>query len=135
MKRKNLSIRHEVVYHAAVCCQAASLSLTVDSLRGLKKTCLIERQKIGCGFASHPNAQGVRRSASCLGYSTSMTALSGYKDASIIGFLLDPHREQDSHPDISQSSEGHTVALALLAFAIIVVSRPLLPARVLCQAN
>ncbi len=36
MKRQSPLIRHKAVYHAAMECQAASLSLTPHRLRGLK---------------------------------------------------------------------------------------------------
>jgi hypothetical protein len=53
MKERPAFLRHEEVYHAAhqvkpLCC--APLSLTWLRLRGLKKACLMERQKNG-GFA------------------------------------------------------------------------------------
>src|SRR5579863_1453616 len=131
MKRQSLSIRHEAVYHAALWCQAASLPLTPQGLRSLKKAYLIERQKTGCCFASHAQVRVVGRRASWSGYSRSMPVLSCYKRASLIGFFLDPQRENDSHPDIGQRSDGHTVALALLAFAVVVVLRPSLGSRTL----
>ncbi len=40
------STRHEAVYHAAQNCQAAPLPLTVLSLRGLKRACQVESQKM-----------------------------------------------------------------------------------------
>ncbi len=41
-----ISTWHEGVYHAAQPCQAASLPLTRLSLRGLKKACHVESQKM-----------------------------------------------------------------------------------------
>jgi len=37
------STRHEKVYHAARCCQAASLPLTASRLRGPKWACQVEK--------------------------------------------------------------------------------------------
>src|SRR2546427_1226271 len=50
-KRAIPSSEHEQVYHAAVRCQAASLSLTARRLHGLKNACSVEGKKTG-GFAS-----------------------------------------------------------------------------------
>src|SRR5947209_4283817 len=46
------STRHEPVYHATHGCQAASLSLTTVSLRGLFWACQVESQKKLCRQAS-----------------------------------------------------------------------------------
>ena len=43
--QKSASTEHEAVYHAARCCQAASLSLTASRLRGLKRICSLESKK------------------------------------------------------------------------------------------
>ena len=112
-----LSMWHEGVYHATKWCQAASLPLTPQGLRGLKKACLIKGQKTGCCFAFHVQGRVVGRRASWSGYSRSMPVLSCYKRGSLIGFFLDPQRENDSHPDIGQRPDGHTVAFAFAALA------------------
>jgi hypothetical protein len=124
MKRQSFSMRHETVYHAASCCQGKRSGLTAARLRGLKKACLIARQQTGGCFASDAQGSGVGRSLSWLGDAGSLTVLGCHKGGSLRGFLLDPHREQDSHPDLGQSSDGQTVALALAAFAVGVVLRP-----------
>ncbi len=49
---------HEGVYHATQGCQAASLSLTALSLRGLKRACQVESQK-NAGFLAR--LEGYRR--------------------------------------------------------------------------
>jgi hypothetical protein len=48
---ENPSSEHEQVYHAASCCQAASLPLTARRLHDLEKVCSVEGKKTG-GFAS-----------------------------------------------------------------------------------
>lgn len=130
MKKPSLSTRHEAVDHAALGCQAAVLPLTPQCLRGLKQLCPMKRQKTG-GFASHVSDGVVVSSASWSGGSLRMPTLGFQKGRSLRGFLLVPQREQDSHPDVGQRSDGHTMALALLAFAIVVVPSPGFPARVL----
>src|SRR5215469_13180137 len=98
MKHASLSIRHEA--------------------------CLIKRQKTGGCFPSHAKGSVVGRSLSWSGGSGGMLTLGGHKGRSFIGFFLDPHGEQDAHPDIGQGSDGHTMTLALAAFALVVVLGP-----------
>ena len=64
-----------------------------------------------------------------------MSPLSGLKGRPLIALVLEPHAIDDSHPDVGQGSDGHTVAFPLLAFSVVVVLRPPFPARVLSQAN
>lgn len=117
MKRENLSIRHKAASHAVLPCQEKRGGLTGQGLRGLKKTCLIERPKTGSCFASAEQGRVVGRSTNGLGCSASMPTLSSHKGGALIGFFLDPQRAYDSHPNVGQRSDGHTVTLALLALA------------------
>src|SRR5574340_1224497 len=98
------SIGHEAVYHAAVWCQAAALSLTSHCLRGGKPTCPIERQKTGCCFASEREHLLVCRSQSRLRRSLRVKTLSCFKGGALVGLLLAPHGKDNAHPYICQGS-------------------------------
>ncbi len=114
---------HEQVYHAASCCQAASLSLTARRLHGLVKACSIEGKKIG-GFASQnteplSSFDGVKR-------------LSRLKDSRNIGLVCAQHGEDDPHPHVRQGTDCDTMTFpASRTFALIVGSRPRLAQRTL----
>jgi hypothetical protein len=119
-----LTSRHKAVYHAALGCQAASLSLTSQCLRGVKEACPIERQKTGCCFASEMEQRLMWRGESWVCRSVRMEALSCFKGGALVGFLLAPHGKEHAHPHICQRANGHTVAFPLLPFAFIVVLGP-----------
>jgi hypothetical protein len=53
-----------------------------------------------------------------------MRALSGLKGVGLITRLALPHAIDDSYPDLSQRTHGHTVTLALSPFATIVFPCP-----------
>ncbi len=83
------STRHEKVYHAARCCQAASLPLTASRLRGLKWTCQVENKKIAGFFVRLERKQHGQR---LLGNSASMQLLCSLKGGRLIACVLMPHR-------------------------------------------
>jgi hypothetical protein len=109
------SIEHAEVYHAAPRCQAASLSLTPRRLHDQKMACSIERQKRDA-FASQEQA-----GSGCPGNVETFCPL---EDRSLIGFLLLPHGKNNAHPHVCQGSYSHTMAFSLLAFALVISSRP-----------
>lgn len=59
-----------------------------------------------------------------LGRSTCMLKLCLLKDSGLVAGSAHPHAINDADPDVCQGSNGHTVGLALSAFALVVGSRP-----------
>ena len=118
------SIRRVQAYHAAHPCQAASLSLTRSRLRGQLLARLIEAEKTALFFRCWRPEWCSSGQSARLGSRTGMSPLSGLKDRPLIALVLEPHAIDDSHPDVGQGSDGHTVAFPLLAFSVVVVLRP-----------
>lgn len=122
MKKQEPLTGHEQVYHAAIRCQAAALSLTPQRLRGEKKPCPAQGKKErGFSFLSTKAVQASRGTSSG---ASGMRALSGCKRVGLITGLALPHTIDDADPDVSQRANSHTVTLALSSFAAIVGSRP-----------
>ncbi len=114
--RKSSSIEHEAVYHAASCCQAVSLSLTPRRLHAQKKTCSVEGKKTG-RFASQRTA--------LLSYRmTGMHLPSRLQRRTIIGLMRSEHSEDDSHPNVRQSTNRNAMAFAFRTLALIVSGGP-----------
>src|SRR5436305_12890287 len=91
--REMVSMRHEQVYHAAMSSQAASLSLTAHSLRGLFWACQIESQKNG-GFLARM-VEANHRERERLSSLWCMQTLSLLKGCSLIGGAMIPHGKDD----------------------------------------
>lgn len=69
----------------------------------------------------------LRRSSSVWLLSSSsfgMSQLRCLKNQGLIARLFLPHAEDDPDPDICQSTDRHTMALALCSFALVIRSRP-----------
>src|SRR5690349_4118767 len=115
------SIRHEQVYHAAVSCQAASLSLTGLSLRGLKRACQIESQKNG-GFLAPVSRD--QYEPEFLGGSTCMKLLGLFKSSCLIALVIGPHGKNDPGPNVGQCSYRHRVTFAFSSLALVIVPGP-----------
>src|SRR5215469_17920710 len=109
------SREHEEVYHAALCRQAAALSLTAQRLHGQKQVCSAEGKKTG-SFASQENDE--------LGGTWSVSLPGGSKDRRIIAGLGVPHAIQDTHPHIGERTQGHRVTLTLRPLALVRVIGP-----------
>src|SRR5690348_7499621 len=77
--------------------------------------------KDGFNPASPPNAAS--------GGASGMQALSLFKGGALIGFVLVPHGEDHTHPDIRQGADGHAMAFALRPFALIILVGPRLLSR------
>jgi hypothetical protein len=121
-----VSLRHEQVYHAAQSCQAASLSLTTLSLRGLFWVCQIESQK-NEGFLARVKCG--QHELRWLGNSWCMLLLGLFKGSPFIGCLMPPDGKDDPDPHISQRTYRHGVAFALISFALVIVESPRFTAR------
>jgi hypothetical protein len=115
-KRTIPSSEHEQVYHAAVRCQAASLSLTARRLHGLKKACSVEGKKTG-GVASQNKGtlsgfDGVERPGRL-------------KDGRNVGLMRTQHGEDDPHPYVRQGTDCDTMTFpASRTFALVVGGSP-----------
>src|SRR6516162_7976206 len=98
MKQQNhwiASTEHEEVYHAALQCQVAALSLTPRRSRGLRKACSVEGKKTGWCFASQQSCGKALNS----GDPSSIGALSGFKSLALIVLFVTPQGENDTYPD------------------------------------
>ncbi len=115
------STRHEAVYHAAQGSQAASLSLTALSLRGLKRACQVESQK-NAGFLARFEPTSLNQRL--LGRSAGVLLLSQLKSRRLITLSMGPHGKDDPDPHIGKRPYGNGVAFALRSFALIVVLGP-----------
>ena len=133
--QKSASTEHEAVYHAARCCQAASLSLTASRLRGLKWTCSLESKKTAGFFAAHRSEGAVGMHHVDLGCESGMSALGRLKNRRVVVGMVDPHRVDDAQPDIGQSSYGHGMTFAFCSLALVVGQRAIRSCKVDCQAN
>jgi hypothetical protein len=116
-----VSMRHEPVYHAAVSCQAASLSLTALRLRGLFWACQIESQKNG-GFLARVESD--QRGLEPLSRLTCMVLLRLLKGGSLIALVMPPHGKDDPDPHVCQRSYCDGMTLAFSSLALVVVSGP-----------
>src|SRR5689334_15266380 len=92
---EDASSEHEVVYHAASWCQAASLSLTPRRLHGLKKVCTLEGKKTG-SFASQDQVF-----LRCL---KSVQALCCFKRLRNIGLVRLKQSKDDASPNVGEST-------------------------------
>src|SRR5450755_5135326 len=115
------STRHEPVYHATQGCQAASLSLTALSWRGLKRTCQVESQKNGRFLAQFALPAPDQR---FLGRSTGMLLLRMLKGSRLIALPMEPHGKDDPDPDVGKCSYSNGMAFAFSSFALIIVFGP-----------
>jgi hypothetical protein len=115
------STRHDQVYHAAQCCQAASLSVTALSLRGLKRTCQVESPKKARFLASVECDQHELES---LVGSASMLLLCAFKGRGLIRLLAFPDSIENAYPDIGQGTDGDSMALALSPLALVILLGP-----------
>src|SRR5690242_11538620 len=115
------STRHEPVYHATHGCQAASLSLTAVSLRGLFWACQVESQKtagfLACLDRMHRHQKHLSRFA-C------MLPLRLLKGGRLIALVMHPHGEDDPDPHISKRTHSHRMAFAFSSFALVVLLGP-----------
>ena len=102
-KRGKPSSEHEQVYHAAACCQAASLPLTARRLHGLKNACSGEGKKTG-GFASHRTV--------LLSRFEGMESLRLLKGSRIIRLVELEHGEKNARPKSRQSTNGDAMTFA-----------------------
>ena len=116
-KRPIPSSEHEQVYHAAVRCQAASLSLTARRLHGLKNACSVEGKKTG-GFASQRKVLLSR---------FGRMQMSGLlKGRAIRGLMGLEHGENDPCPNIGEGTNGDAMTFpASRTFALIIGQGPL----------
>ncbi len=110
-KRGRPSSEHEHVYHAASCCQAASLSLTARHLHGLKKACSVEGKKTG-GFASQGHV--------FLRCFESVKLLCCFKRRAIIGLVRLEHSENDPSPNVRQSTNSDAMTFPFCPFALVI---------------
>ena len=115
------STRHEQVYHATQGRQAASLSLTALSLRGLKRACQVESQK-NAGFLARFATTSLDQSL--LGCCMCMLPLSLLKGSRLIAAAMGPQGKDDPDPDIGKRAHGNRMAFAFSSFALVVVSGP-----------
>src|SRR6266699_2377485 len=53
-----------------------------------------------------------------------VSALCRFKGRPVIAGVVEPHRVENAHPDISQGSQRHTVTLALVALALVISQCP-----------
>src|SRR5438105_15207918 len=105
MKQRNLgkpSTWHEEVYHAALGCQAASLSLTAQRWHGLKKACQVEGQKTGCCFPCEGSTRTAWAQAAELGSVFCVETLCRFKGAGLISLLLVPHGKNNPDPQVGK---------------------------------
>lgn len=109
------------MYHAAVSSQAASLSLTAHSLRGLFWACQIESQK-NAGFLARVERD--QHEERLLGSSACMLLLRLFKGGSFIGLAMPPQSKDDPDPYIGKCSYGYGVAFAFSSFALVIVGCP-----------
>src|SRR6266702_1067306 len=108
-KRPIPSSEHEQVYHAAVRCQAASLSLTARRLHGLKNACSVEGKKTG-GFASQRKVLLSRFGG---------MQMSGHlKSRAIIGLMRCKQGENDPPPNVGERTDGDAMTFSFRAFAL-----------------
>lgn len=110
-KRGSPSREHEQVYHAASCCQAASLSLTARRLHGLKKACSGEGKNTG-RFASQRQA--------LLRHFAGMHMSGRLKSRAIIGLMRGEHGEDDPRPNIGERTDGHAMTFPFCPFALVI---------------
>src|SRR5437588_4752569 len=94
------STRHGEVYHAAHGCQAASLPLTAVRLRGQKKACQVESEKTARVFAAQSADGATSLPGLQLRGTFGMQALSLLKCCRLIRAMVEPHRVDDTYPDI-----------------------------------
>src|SRR2546428_13706165 len=102
MRGKELSTEQMPVYHAARCCQAASLTLTASCLRGLAKICSVESKKTAGFFAAQRPAHRCPVVRTELGDSARMVLLGRLKDGGLITGVVDPQRKDDPDPYIGK---------------------------------
>src|SRR5260370_8287947 len=102
-------------------CQAASLSLTALSLRGLKRACQVESPK-NAGILARGEATSLDQRL--LGRSAGVLLLCQFKGRRLITLSTGPHRKEDPHPHIQTFPYADIVAFALHSFALIVVLSP-----------
>ena len=115
MKRRHAFTEQKAVYHAASCCQAASLPLTPRHSHDWAKACSVQGKKT-VHFASQAGM-----SLSC---SWGMAVLRFLEDSCIIARLLVPHGKDDSHPHDGKSTDGFRLAFPLGSLALVVISGP-----------
>src|ERR1700676_3074765 len=115
------STRHEPVYHAAQGCQAASLSLTALSLRGLFWACQVESQKNG-GFLAHVESD--QHDQRLLSSSARMLLLCLLKGRRLITLSMGPHCKDDPDPYVRKRSYSDSVTFTRRSFALIIVLGP-----------
>src|SRR6266496_189696 len=119
--RTMISTWHEGVYHATQLCQAASLSLTQLSLRGLLKACQVESQKNG-GFLARGGHDQYKRGR--LSGSACMLVLCLLEDGSLIGLVMLPQSKDNPDPDIGKCPYCNRMAFAFGSLALVVVCGP-----------
>jgi hypothetical protein len=120
------STRHERVYHAALGCQAASLSLTAQSWRGLKRACQVESPK-KAGFLACFETPSLDQKH--LGRSACMLLLRVLKGSRLIAAPMGPQGKDDPDPDIGKRSHGNGMAFAFSSFALVGLFGPGLTLR------
>src|SRR5579884_2322391 len=97
------------------------LGLTLMSWPGQKTTCPGTSKKTARFLAQKTRLRHHRWQLSS---TASMQLLCLLKHAGLIAGLALPHAIDDAHPNVGQSSHGHTVGFALGPFALIIGSRP-----------
>src|SRR5258708_18022342 len=124
MKKQKALAGHGQVYHAAMGCQAASLSLTAHGLRGEKKACPAKGQKKSELSLFCPARWWSRPGSQTSGSSFGVSQLGSGKGFRVIAGLVDPHTIDNTHPDVGQGPHRHTVTLALRTFALVIIACP-----------
>ena len=113
--------RQKNVYHAVRRGLAASPPEISARLCGLKWACHVESQKNGGFLARIESDQQDQRVLSRCGCRLLLCSLKGCHR---VGYVLKPHRVDDSYPHICQGAQGHTVALAFCSLAFVIRQRP-----------
>src|SRR5258708_6134209 len=122
-KKQEPLLGHEQVYHAALRCQAASLPLTAQRLRGEKKACPAKGKKKSKGSLFCPHEPS-KRAWKISGNTFGMGELSGFKGFRLITRLTHPHAIHNADPDVCQRAQSHAVRFAFRQFALVIRSRP-----------
>ncbi len=111
---------HETACHAARRSQGVLLALASVSFRGFNRTGLGESTTPAGAFAPHRSEGAV----AVLSRKLCVSALCRFKGRPVIAGVVEPHRVENAHPDISQGSQRHTVTLALVALALVISQCP-----------
>src|SRR5260370_22835645 len=100
MKKQKALAGHGQVYHAAMGCQAASLSLTAHGLRGEKNACPAKDPKKSELSLFCPASWWSIPGSQISGSSFRVGHFGSGKGARVIACLVDSHTIDNRHPDV-----------------------------------